>query len=175
MDTNPELNSPTKPTPQELLGKQSPPVGTTPSPSDLKSRQKKTGGIFRIWPWSGDGKRRRSRGNVTLDSTPTGEEEYSDFDDLSRARGEDYNESSARFRLDGLARSLVIGWTFFLMYIVIAQGNKDGFGRTFWGIDFRFIPAFNLESSEFIAVFTTTTVSVFGFLVIVANYLFNKR
>ena len=175
MDTDPQSNSPTKPTPQEPLGKPSPPVGITPSPSDLKSPPKKTGGTFRIWPWNEDGKRKRSRGSVTLDSTPTGAEEYSDFDELPLVRGEGYNENQARSRIDGLARWLVLSWTAFLMYIVIAQGNADGFRIKLFGVDIPLIPVFDLESSEFIAVFTTTTVSVFGFLVIVANYLFNKK
>ena len=60
------------------------------------------------------------------------------------------------------------------MYLVIAQGNGDGYTQRIWRWDFRILTTFNLESSEFIAVFTTTTASVFGFLVIVANYLFKR-
>lgn len=86
-----------------------------------------------------------------------------------------YDESEAKARIDALARWLATVWTVFLMYIVIAQGNGDGFTLNVFGWSARLMPNFHLESGEFIAVFTTTTASVFGFLVIVANYLFRKR
>lgn len=86
-----------------------------------------------------------------------------------------YNEDQAKTRIDRLARRLAGGWALFLVYIVIAQGNKDGMRLKVCGWDIPLLPAFELESSEFIAVFTTTTVAVFGFLVIVTNYLFNKN
>jgi hypothetical protein len=85
-----------------------------------------------------------------------------------------YDEAKAKTRIDSLARNLAIVWTIFLIYIVLAQGNKDGAIWHICGISFQVLPKFNLESSEFIAVFTTTTASVFGFLVIVASYLFKN-
>lgn len=86
-----------------------------------------------------------------------------------------YDEGEAKTRIDALARRLAFVWTVFLMYLVIAQGNGDGFTqKLWWGWSIRLIPRFHLESGEFIAVFTTTTASVFGFLVIVANYLFKR-
>jgi hypothetical protein len=86
--------------------------------------------------------------------------------------GVPYNEDDAKFRIDRLARWLAFMWTAFLMYIVLAQGNGDGTTITLCGQTFQILPKFKLGSSEFIAVFTTTTAAVFGFLVIVANYLF---
>lgn len=85
-----------------------------------------------------------------------------------------YDEGEAKNRVDALARRLAYIWTIFLIYIVIAQGNGDGFTQNIFGWNVRIIPNFHLESAEFIAVFTTTTASVFGFLVIVATYLFKR-
>ena len=115
---------------------------------------------------------RRSPVKLNLDDTPTGEEELDAFYDQNRAMGVPYNEDDAKFRIDRLARWLAFTWTAFLMYIVLAQGNRDGTAITFFGKTFQILPKFNLASGEFIAVFTTTTAAVFGFLVIVANYLF---
>jgi hypothetical protein len=86
--------------------------------------------------------------------------------------GVPYNEDDAKFRIDRLARWLAFIWTAFLMYIVLAQGNGDGTTISILGKTFQILPKFKLGSGEFIAVFTTTTAAVFGFLVIVANYLF---
>jgi hypothetical protein len=86
-----------------------------------------------------------------------------------------YREGAAKTRIDMLARRLAFFWTLFLMYIVMAQGNADGTAIRFFGKTFQVVPKFHLESSEFIAVFTTTTASVFGFLVIVANHLFKRH
>jgi hypothetical protein len=86
-----------------------------------------------------------------------------------------YREGAAKTRIDTLARRLAFFWTLFLMYIVMAQGNADGTTIHFFGKAFQVLPKFHLESSEFIAVFTTTTASVFGFLVIVANHLFKRQ
>lgn len=83
-----------------------------------------------------------------------------------------YKEGEAKQRIDTLARWLASVWTIFLMYLVIAQGNKDGAVLTLFDHQVRVLPAFALAKEEFIAVFTTTTASVFGFLVIVANHLF---
>jgi hypothetical protein len=65
---------------------------------------------------------------------------------------------------------LAIAWSLFLGWIILAQGFTDD--KTL----FLIIPIsgdFKLESSEFIAVVTTTTASVFGFLIIVARHLFS--
>ena len=83
-----------------------------------------------------------------------------------------YREGEAKTRIDTLARWLAAFWTVFLMYIVIAQGNADGTTIHIFDHTIQIMPRFKLGKEEFIAVFTTTTASVFGFLVIVANHLF---
>jgi len=83
-----------------------------------------------------------------------------------------YLEGPAKTRLDALARWLETVWTAFLMYAVMAQGHATGLTAHVFGYDVHLLPRFHLDKSEFIAVFTTTTAAVFGFLVIVANHLF---
>lgn len=176
METGTESNSPKKPTQSEPLGTESQPPITTQSPSEPTSPPKKTGNTLPKWLERVAGIRRNKRVKLRLDRTPTGQEEDRDFDDQELAMGlGEYDEGHAKTRIDRLARRLATGWTIFLMYIVVAQGNKDGMRLKIFGLDIPLLPAFELESSEFIAVFTTTTVAVFGFLVIVANYLFNKN
>lgn len=85
-----------------------------------------------------------------------------------------YREGEAKTRIDRLSRQLATAWAFFLMYIVIAQGNADGTSVVIFGYQLQLLPKFHLGEAEFIAVFTTTTAAVFGFLVIVANHLFRK-
>lgn len=122
----------------------------------------------------GVGKRRNSQVRLRLDDSPSGEEEEQDFPDQRRAMGVPYDEDDAKHRIDSLARNLARVWTVFLMYIVIAQGVKTGISFSFFGREIHLVPKFDLETGEFIAVFTTTTASVFAFLLIVANYLFNR-
>lgn len=86
-----------------------------------------------------------------------------------------YKEGEAKQRIDTLARWLAAVWTIFLMYLVVAQGNKDGTTLVVFERTIQILPKFHLEKEEFIAVFTTTTASVFGFLVIVANHLFKSN
>jgi hypothetical protein len=166
-------NSPMKPTHSGPLGRESQPPITTLSPSEPKYRRSKIGSIFQNLLRLGGGTPRRSRVRLRLDQTPTGAEEYEDFEDQNSLMGL-YDEDDAKLRIDKLARRLALGWTAFLMYIVLAQGNADGTVISICGWTIPVMPRFNLESGEFIAVFTTTTASVFGFLVIVANYLFKR-
>jgi preprotein translocase subunit SecG len=126
------------------------------------------------WLKRGVGRSRHSRIRLQLDDTPTGQEEYDDFPDQRRLMGY-YDEDEAKTRIDALARRLAYVWTAFLMFIVLEQGNGDGTTATIMGKTIQILPKFKLGSSEFIAVFTTTTASVFGFLVIVANYLFKRQ
>lgn len=115
----------------------------------------------------------RSPLELQLDDSPTGEEEEAAFPDLRKARGDEYDEDKAKVRIDRIARWLAILWTGFLWYIILAQATRGGF---VWFLGFMVTAQqpFHLESSEFIAVVTTTTASVFGFLVIVANSLFKR-
>jgi hypothetical protein len=112
---------------------------------------------------------------IRLDPTPTGDEEYRDW--LSEADlTPTWNPDAARTRIDKIARRLAIFWSVFLVYMIIAQGNGDGVVlRLPWQRHIILVPHFHLQASEFIAVVTTTTASVFGFLVIVARYLFKAR
>jgi hypothetical protein len=54
--------------------------------------------------------------------------------------------------------------------MILAQGLGDN-DFSLWGMSLG--GSFHLETSEFIAVVTTTTATVFGFLVIVARHVFN--
>ncbi|WP_457935789.1 hypothetical protein [Mesorhizobium sp. 10J20-29] len=123
---------------------------------------------------------------LKLDKTPTFQEERRDFSDEQAYSGEKpFDEHRAKGRIDRIARSLAIFWSAFLVYIIMAQGLGDGWRLRIslpecsWffceGIDIMLIPKFHLESGDFIAVVTTTTAAVFGFLVIVTNHLFFKR
>jgi hypothetical protein len=111
--------------------------------------------------------------DIELDASPSGEEEARAFLDIRTARG-DYDEERAKIRIDAIARWLAIFWTIFLWYVILAQGHHVGWHPhiyRYWPL----LPVFHLEQGEFIAVVTTTTASVFGFLVIVANYLFRRK
>lgn len=110
---------------------------------------------------------------IELDASPSGEQEAIAFLDIKTARG-DYDEEKAKIRIDAIARGLAISWTVFLWYIILAQGHKVGWHPHIYRY-IPLLPTFHLAEGEFIAVVTTTTASVFGFLVIVANYLFRKK
>jgi hypothetical protein len=134
---------------------------------------KKIGGIFQSW--------RKKEGSKpdrwTLDKTPTFAEEVRDFTDEEAATGAKYDLEQAKIRIDSIARHLAIVWSAFLAYIIVAQGASNGAQVVlvpFTDRGLNVIP-FDLAPSEFIAVVTTTTASVFGFLVIVANHLFKAR
>jgi len=115
----------------------------------------------------------RSSVELELDPTPTGDEEAEAFLDIRTARGDQYNVERAKIRIDRIARWLAIFWTAFLWYIILAQGRHVGFHPHF-NRYYPLLPVFQLKEGEFIAVVTTTTVSVFGFLVIVARHLFKS-
>lgn len=111
----------------------------------------------------------RSSPKRQLDETPTGDEEYRDWTNEPVVSG-DWNPDAARTRIDRISRSLAICWSVFLAWIVLAQGFSTDHTALL------LIPiqgSFHLETSEFIAVVTTTTATVFGFLVIVARHVFS--
>lgn len=60
------------------------------------------------------------------------------------------------------AYGITQAWIGFLIVITIAQMALKPYGLV-------------LETSAFITVFTTTTASIFGFWLLVGNYLFHKR
>ncbi|RWN17323.1 MAG: hypothetical protein EOR94_20770 [Mesorhizobium sp.] len=116
-----------------------------------------------------------------LDPTPTFEEEVRDFQDFGAYSGfEPFDGEAAKTRIDKIARRLAITWSAFLIYIILAQGFETGW--SVWLLvkanDWRqvyLIRPFHLGTTEFVAVVTTTTASVFGFLIIVANHLFHRK
>lgn len=116
----------------------------------------------------------RSPPKVRLENSPSGEEEAEAFGDLVEARGDSFDEEKAKIRVDKIARRLALAWTIFLWYIIFAQGQKNGANLSFWPY-WPVQPKFHLAEGEFIAVVTTTTASVFGFLVIVARHLFRQK
>lgn len=108
-----------------------------------------------------------------MDSTPTGVEEWEAW--LSEAALQPtWDPDKARVRIDKIARRLATSWSIFLAYLILAQG----LGRAvFLDVPFtryyvQLFPKYHLESTEFVAVVTTTTASVFGFLIIVSRALF---
>lgn len=116
--------------------------------------------------------------SLRLDPTPTWEEEWRDFLSEDRFRGVvPFDKESAKRRVDKIARRLAICWSAFLIYIILAQAFGHGLQIIMqwdWPPAKFSVQAFNLKSTEFIAVVTTTTASVFGFLVIIATNLFKS-
>jgi hypothetical protein len=111
-----------------------------------------------------------------LDPTPTFEEELRDFEfEEAYAGTEPYDPDAARMRIDKIARRLALVWSIFLIYIILAQGLPRGWRVRVESHEFWIIPIFKLETAEFVAVVTTTTAAVFGFLVIVSRHLFQSN
>lgn len=117
---------------------------------------------------------------LKLDPTPTFDEEVRDFSNPKAYSGEKpFDGEAAKTRIDSIARRLAVTWTIFLAYVILGQGYRDGLqiwyqtGLGEWS-SFYLIRPFRLETAEFVAVVTTTTLTVFGFLVIVANHLFYR-
>lgn len=104
-----------------------------------------------------------------LDETPTGDEEFRDWTNEPAVSGE-WDPDAARSRIDRISRRLAVYWSMFLIWMILAQGFGDD-KFTLFGVDLG--GSFHLESGEFIAVVTTTTATVFGFLVIVARHVFS--
>lgn len=91
-----------------------------------------------------------------------------------------YDEEAAKIRLDKIAHRLAVAWSIFLVVVIMMQGLKTGLQISFpspiLGYEAMWVlPKFDLEGAQFIAVVTTTTATVFGFLTIVAGYLFKKN
>lgn len=108
-----------------------------------------------------------------LDPTPTWEEERRDFPQEDAATGEKpYSKDEGRNRLDAVAHNLAKVWSFFLVYVIVAQGVKGGLSVVLGEWRWWIVPPFHLETAAFIAVVTTTTATVMGFLVLVGRWLF---
>lgn len=118
----------------------------------------------------------RNQPKLKLDPTPSFEEEVRDFEDESRYLGSaPFDQEDAKRRIDRIAHRLARIWSVFLIYIILAQGLQTGLSLPvpYFNVTVPLIPTFKLGSAEFVAVVTTTTVTVFGFLVIVARFLFH--
>lgn len=106
-------------------------------------------------------------GSIEIDRTPTPEEEFATFDpEAARARklkNDSYEQDMGeRRRYADNAYGITQAWIGFLIVLTFTQicAKPVGVG---------------LGREEFIAVFTTTTASVFGFWALVGRYLFPKR
>ena len=71
------------------------------------------------------------------------------------------DDLDTRKQFSSVSIGIMQSWVGFLIVLVIAQFSLEPLGL-------------GLEPAEFIAVITTTTAAVFGFGVIVGNYLFPK-
>lgn len=105
---------------------------------------------------------------VELDRTPTGEEErdetFSTEEERARRLRNDSNQQDMkeRIRYADHAYGITQAWVGFLIVLTLAQ--------------FSLTPLkMGLGQAEFITVFTTTTASVFGFWLLVGQYLFHRR
>jgi hypothetical protein len=104
---------------------------------------------------------------IEVDRTPTPEEEFETFDpEEARARklrnDSDQQDMEERQRYAGHAYGITQTWVGFLIVLTFTQLCLKPLGL-------------GLGREEFIAVFTTTTASVFGFWLLVGRYLFPDK
>lgn len=104
---------------------------------------------------------------IEVDRTPTPEEEFGTFDpEAARARklrnDSDQQDMEERQRYAEHAYGITQAWVGFLIVLTFAQLSLKPLGL-------------GLGREEFIAVFTTTTASVFGFWFLVGRYLFPEK
>lgn len=104
---------------------------------------------------------------VDIDSTPTALEEADElFTPEAKAKvlanESDEQDIRERIRYADHAYGITQAWIGFLMVITTCQFALKPYG-------------FGLEPNVFIAVFTTTTAAVFGFWLLVGQYLFHRR
>lgn len=147
------------------------------SPKGPSFLPKTIGAILQAWRQPVVFRQPRSSVRIELDKTPSGNEEYEDWLDPQRLEPLTWNPDQARVRIDAISRRLARYWSIFLVYLIFAQGIKTGVKVQIPFSDWQFhiLPVFKLEPTEFIAVVTTTTASVFGFLVIVSRALFKNE
>ena len=97
---------------------------------------------------------------VEISRHPSPEEEHKDLFELDvQAKRHDVN---ARANYTKFARTITFVWIGFVMVLTFVQILVRAFGLS------------GLDASEFIAVVTTTTVSVLGLWGLVAKYLFPR-
>ena len=109
-----------------------------------------------------------SDGLVNIDTRPTPEEEYTETFSTERERRQriinDSEEQNVgeRKRYAEHAYGITQAWIGFLMVLTMAEFSLKSMGM-------------GLGKAEFIAVFTTTTASVFGYWLLVGQYLFRSK
>lgn len=106
-------------------------------------------------------------GTLELDRTPTSGEEQAFFQTEDERRKKIANDSDEqdmgeRKRYADNAYGITQAWIGFLIVITIAQFSLKPIGM-------------GLSEAAFITVFTTTTASIFGFWLLVGNYLFRSK
>lgn len=103
---------------------------------------------------------------VEIDSTPSPQEEANFFAHDAKAKQlaneSDEQDMRERIRYANHAYGITQSWIGFLMVMTLAQFSLKPLGL-------------GLDPSVFIAVFTTTTAAVFGFWLLVGQYLFHRR
>lgn len=104
---------------------------------------------------------------VDVDRTPTAEEETEIFRNEREREAKIKNDSDLqdmgeRIRYASNAYGITQAWIGFLIVLTIAQMALKPIGL-------------GLETAAFITVFTTTTASIFGFWLLVGQYLFRKK
>lgn len=104
---------------------------------------------------------------VDVDRAPTSEEETGIFLNEREREAKIKNDSELqdmgeRIRYASHAYGITQAWIGFLIVLTLAQMTLKPLG-------------IGLETPAFITVFTTTTASIFGFWLLVGQYLFRKR
>jgi hypothetical protein len=104
---------------------------------------------------------------IEIDRTPTYEEEDGTFDPEKQranklANDSDEQDMGERIRYANNAYGITQAWIGFLMVLTVAQ-------LCLKPVDL------GLSDAAFITVFTTTTASIFGFWLLVGNYLFRSK
>ncbi|SUS04739.1 hypothetical protein DF3PA_70161 [Candidatus Defluviicoccus seviourii] len=108
-------------------------------------------------------------GYISIDQTPTSEEEqfntFSTDEERRHAKlsnDSDEQDMGERLRYADHAYGITQAWVGFLIVLTITQISLKPLKM-------------GLETTEFVTVFTTTTASIFGFWLLVGNYLFHRR
>jgi hypothetical protein len=117
---------------------------------------------------------------LDLDPTPTPDEEKRGFKDPRFMIGHLEQLNISNLQAD-IARKkwftrfsyfIASLWTVFLISITYLQGLKTGYKISLYGADFNF-PAFYLDQWAFVAMFGSSTASIYGFVRIIGMSLFD--
>lgn len=131
-------------------------------------------------PWEG-GSKKGSGPERPLDKSPSGDEELAEFfltpeqKELHEAALREKTLLNQQFERDmrnreeyaNKAFDLTVIWVCFILLLTAAQFLKGWVAKMFPG-------TLGLDPSEFIAVISSTTVTVLGFWLLVGRYLFHR-